>query len=130
VYMCFKLYHTEHKCWISHSEMWHSSGAFWCGPLVVYVRSSNNNRDSYESVYSVELSGSRYGAEQSAAYVFTSRLCKAWTIHSHVNAEVSVWVSHSFSYVSCYITTFIFTKYLQVALLTLACIWTCKTCKR
>lgn len=38
--------------------------------------------------------------------------------HSHVNAEVSVWVSHSFSYVSCYTTAFIFTRYLQVALLT------------
>ena len=59
-------------------------------PLLKLSRSSHNNRDSYESVYSVELSGSCYGAEQSAAYVFTSRLCKAWKINSHVNAEVSI----------------------------------------
>lgn len=116
VYLCFKLYHTEASAEYLLMKMWHSSGAFWCGPLVVCVRSSHNNRGSYESVYSVELAGSCYGAEQSAAYVFTSRSCKTWKIHSHVNAEVSLWVSHSISYISCYITTFIFTKYLQVLL--------------
>jgi len=43
----------------------------WASCSIHYIRSSHNNRDSYEIVYSVELSGSCYGAEQSATYMFS-----------------------------------------------------------